>query len=64
MIPVAIGQQVGPDGMQIPPNEGNVITDPEPEIGKPDILVIAVMKAVLKSKENVQLDKSWVQGNS
>jgi len=49
---------VGPDGIQIPPNEGNVITDPEPEIGKPDILVIAVMKAVLKSKENVQLDKS------
>ena len=58
MIPVAIGQQVGPDGIQIPPNEENVITDPEPEIDKPEILVIAVMKAVLKSKQDVKLDNS------
>lgn len=58
MIPVAIGQQVGPDGIQIPPNEENVITDPEPEIGKLHKLVIAVMKAVLKSKEDVKLDNS------
>lgn len=58
MIPVAIGQQVGPDGIQIPPNEENVITDPEPEIGKPRKLVIAVIKAVLKSKEDVKLDNS------
>ena len=53
MIPVAIGQQVSPDGIQIPPNEDDVITDPDPEIGKPDELVIVVMKAVLKSKEDV-----------
>ena len=52
MIPVAIGQQVGPDGIPIPPNEDNVITDPDPEIEKPEILAIAVMKAVLKSKED------------
>lgn len=58
MIPVAIGQQVGPDGIQIPPNEENVITDPEPEIDKPVILVIAIMEAVLKSKEVVKLDNS------
>ena len=58
MIPVAIGQQVGPDGIQIPPNEENVITDPQPEIDKPGILVIAIMEAVLKSKEVVKLDNS------
>ena len=58
MIPVAIGQQVGPDGIPIPPHEENVITDPDPEIGKPHILVIAVMKAVLKSKEDIHLDDS------
>ena len=58
MIPVAIGQQVGPDGIQIPPNEENVITDPQPEIDKPVILVIAIMEAVLKSKEVVKLDNS------
>ena len=52
MIPVAIGQQVGPDGIPIPPNEDNVITDPDPEIEKPEILAVAVMKAVLKSKED------------
>lgn len=58
MIPVAIGQQVGPDGIQIPPNEENVITDPRPEIDKPGKLVIAIMEAVLKSKEVVKLDNS------
>lgn len=51
MIPVAIGQQVGPDAIPIPPND--VITIPDPEIGRPEILVIVVMKAVLKSKEDV-----------
>ena len=49
MILVAIGQQVGPDAIPIPPND--VI--PDPDIGRPEILVIAVMKAVLKSKEDV-----------
>ena len=57
VIPVAIGQQVDPDRIQIPPNE-DVITDPEPEIGRPDILVISVMRAVLRSKEDDQLDNS------
>lgn len=49
---------MGPDGIPIPPNEDIDITDPEPEIGRPDILVIDIMKAILKSKEDVQLDNS------
>jgi len=58
VIPVAIGREVGPEGIPIPPNEEDVITEPDPEIGKPDILVITIMKAVLKSKEQFQLDNS------
>ena len=49
---------MGPEGIPIPPHEDKVITEPDPEIGKPDILVITIMRTVLKSKEHLQLDNS------
>ena len=49
---------MGPEGIPIPPHEENVITEPDPEIDKPDILVITIMRTVLKSKEHLQLDNS------
>ena len=51
MIPVAIGQEVGPDGIDIPPNEEIIITDPEPN--NPQRLVKAVMAAALRGKEDI-----------
>ncbi len=53
MIPVAIGQEVGPDGIKIPPSEEKVITDPEPDVDKPQKIKTAVMAAVLRGKENI-----------
>ena len=46
MIPVAVGGEVDPDQLPISP----VITDPSPDLGKPDKLVIKIMARVFVGK--------------
>ena len=54
VIPVAVGQDVDPDGISIPPSEDKVITDPTPEVEKPEKLADKIMERVLigEMKEN------------
>lgn len=46
MIPVAVGEEVDPDQLPISP----VVTDPSPDLGKPDKLVIKIMARVFVGK--------------
>ena len=46
MIPVAVGVEVDPDQLPISP----VITDPSPDLGKPEKLVIKIMARVFVGK--------------
>ena len=46
VIPVAVGVEVDPDQLPISP----VITDPSPDLGKPDKLVVKIMSRVLVGK--------------
>ena len=50
MIPVAVGGEVDPGGISIPPYENKVITDPVPEVDKPEQLVKDIMSRVLIGK--------------
>lgn len=50
MIPVAVGGEVDPGGISIPPYESKVITDPVPEVDKPEQLVKDIMSRVLIGK--------------
>ena len=50
MIPVAVGGEVDPGGISIPPYENKAITDPVPEVDKPEQLVKDIMSRVLIGK--------------
>lgn len=52
VIPVAIGREVGPGGIIIPPYK--VIVDPEPDVDKPDILVQNITKVIIIGKREVR----------
>ena len=52
VIPVAIGREVGPGGIIIPPYQ--VIVDPKPDVDKPDILVLNITEAIIIGKREVR----------
>ena len=57
MIPVAVGQEVDPNLLPLPPN---VIVDPVPEVDKPEKLVSKIMGQVFigKKKSKTSVEKS------
>lgn len=55
MIPVAVGGEVDPGGISIPSYENKVITDPVPEVDKPEQLVKDIMSRILIGKFKIPL---------